>query len=76
MATLPANGAEQAPVVGFISHLDTSPDAPGGPVKPRIVTDYDGGDIVLNQEEKIILSPQDFPRPSGLYRAGYHGNRW
>ena len=61
MATLPANGAEQAPVVGFISHLDTSPDAPGGPVKPRIVTDYDGGDIVLNQEEKIILSPQDFP---------------
>ena len=61
MATLPASGAEQAPVVGFISHLDTSPDAPGGPVKPRIVTDYDGGDIVLNQEEKIILSPQDFP---------------
>lgn len=61
MATLPANGAEQAPVVGFISHLDTSPDAPGGPVQPHIVTAYDGGDIVLNQEEHIILSPTDFP---------------
>ena len=62
MATLPANGAEKAPVVGFISHLDTSPDAPGGPVQPHIVTAYDGGDIVLNQEEHIILSPKDFPR--------------
>lgn len=62
MATLPANGAEKAPVVGFISHLDTSPDAPGGPVQPHIVTAYDGGDIVLNQEKHIILSPKDFPR--------------
>ena len=61
MATLPANGVEKAPVVGFISHLDTSPDAPGGPAKPHIVTAYDGGDIVLNQEEHIILSPTDFP---------------
>ena len=59
--TLPASGAEQAPVVGFISHLDTSPDAPGGPVGHIMSPTATDGDIVLNQEEKIILSPQDFP---------------
>lgn len=60
-ATLPANGCGEAPVVGFISHLDTSPDMAGGPVKPRLVTAYDGKDIVLNSEASIMLSPEDFP---------------
>lgn len=60
MATLPANGVEGS-TVGFISHMDTSSEAPGGPVKPRIVENYDGGDICLNKEKKIYLSPKDFP---------------
>lgn len=61
MATLPANGKEQAPVVGFISHLDTAPDAPGGPLHPKLVENYDGGDVVLNEPERIIFSPREFP---------------
>ena len=61
MATLPANGCPEAPVVGFISHMDTSPDMAGGPLRPRIVKDYDGGDILLNEAEHIVLSPRDFP---------------
>lgn len=60
MATLPANGVEGS-TVGFISHMDTSSEAPGGPVKPRIVENYDGGDICLNKEKEIYLSPKDFP---------------
>lgn len=58
MASLPANTDTTAPVVGFIAHMDTSPDFPGENVKPRIVT-YEGGDIVLN--DKISLSPAQFP---------------
>lgn len=61
MATLPANTETSLPVVGFIAHLDTSPDAAGGPIKPHIVTDYDGKDIVLNKEKNIIFSVADFP---------------
>ena len=60
MATLPANGGD-APVVGFISHMDTSPDMSGKNIRPRIVRDYDGNDIVLNAGQKIVLSPSDFP---------------
>lgn len=60
MATLPANGGE-GPVIGFISHMDTSPDAPGGPIHPRIVRNYDGKDILLNQEKHIVFSTKDFP---------------
>lgn len=60
MATLPANTQKQVPVIGFIAHLDTSPDMSGKDVKPRIVN-YKGGDIVLSAEEKIILSPLMFP---------------
>lgn len=60
MATLPANGVEGS-TVGFISHMDTSSEAPGGPVKPRIVENYDGGDICLNKEKEIYLYPKDFP---------------
>ena len=58
-ATLPANGADEAPVVGFISHYDTSPDASGADIKPRIVSGYDGSDIVLH--EGMVLSPARFP---------------
>lgn len=60
-ATLPANCDQPKPVIGFISHLDTSPDMPGSPVKPRLIKDYDGQDIILNSEHNIILSPHDFP---------------
>ncbi|WP_029543895.1 peptidase T [Selenomonas sp. AB3002] len=61
MATLPASGCEGAPVVGFIAHMDTSPDASGADIKPQVVENYDGGDIVLNKEQDIRLSPKDFP---------------
>ena len=61
MATLPANGCENTPTIGFIAHLDTSPDAPGGPVHPRVVSNYDGSNIVLNETQGIVLSPKDFP---------------
>ena len=61
MATLPANTDKDVPVIGFIAHMDTSPDMSGRNVSPRIVKDYDGGDIVLNEAEKITLSPKAFP---------------
>lgn len=64
MATLPANTSKKIPVIGFIAHLDTSPDVPGNGVKPRIVT-YKGGNIVLSEAEHIILSPAMFPELSG-----------
>lgn len=61
MATLPANNDDDAtPTIGFIAHMDTSPDMSGKDVKPRIVK-YEGGDIVLNEEHKVILSPSQFP---------------
>ena len=61
MATLPANTDDaNIPTIGFIAHLDTSPDMSGRDVKPRIV-DYQGGDIVLNEEQQIVLSPEMFP---------------
>lgn len=61
MATLPANTSEPLPTVGFIAHLDTSPDMSGRHVNPRIVPAYDGGDITLNAEAGIVLSPSEFP---------------
>ena len=60
-ATLPANVDKELPVVGFIAHMDTSPDMSGKDVKPRTVTNYDGTDIVLCAEENIVLSPSRFP---------------
>ena len=60
-ATLPANTQTTAPVVGFLAHMDTSPAASGENVKPRVIENYDGQDIVLNPEKNIILSPRDFP---------------
>ena len=61
MATLPANtDSEETPVIGFIAHLDTSPDMSGKDVNPRIVS-YLGGDIILNKEDNVVLSPDMFP---------------
>ncbi len=60
MATLPANTPGK-PVIGFIAHLDTSPDCSGKHVSPRIVQNYDGSDITLNADTGIRLSPADFP---------------
>lgn len=64
-ASLPAaSGCEERPVLGFIAHMDTSPAVTGTNVKPRIVENYDGGDILLNEKEKIVLSVSDFPELS------------
>ena len=60
-ATLPANTDKPVPTVGFIAHMDTSPDCSGANVNPRIVENYDGSDIVLSAEQGIILSPSQFP---------------
>lgn len=60
-ATLPANTDGEVPVVGFIAHMDTSPDMSGKGVSPRIVQNYDGGDITLCADENIVLSPAQFP---------------
>lgn len=60
-ATLPANTDKEVPVIGFIAHMDTSPDMSGAGVTPRMVYGYDGSDIVLNAEENIILAPSQFP---------------
>ena len=60
MATLPSNIEEEVPVIGFVSHFDTTPDFTGANVNPQIIENYDGSDIVLNEAENIILSPKDF----------------
>lgn len=60
MASLPSNVDHEVPTIGFISHFDTSPDFSGANVKPQIIKDYDGKDIVLNTEQNIILSPNYF----------------
>jgi len=60
MATLPSNLDYKVPTVGFISHIDTSPDFTGTNVKPQIHKNYDGKDIVLNEKENIVLSPDYF----------------
>ena len=61
-ATIPATkGCEDAPVLGFIAHMDTSPAVSGANVRPRIVTNYDGTDIVLNAEKNVVSKVKDFP---------------
>ncbi len=60
-ATLPANTDKEIPTIGFIAHMDTSPDMSGENIHPRIVKNYDGKDIVLCEEDNIILSPIQFP---------------
>lgn len=61
MATLPANTTKQVPTIGFLAHLDTATDFTGKNVQPQLVENYDGKDILLNEELSIILSPSDFP---------------
>ena len=60
-ATLPANTDKAVPTIGFIAHMDTSPDASGENVRPRIVKNYDGKDIVLDAEAGIVTSVEKFP---------------
>ncbi|BAV95126.1 peptidase T [Ichthyobacterium seriolicida] len=61
MATLPSNTEKNIPVIGFVAHIDTSPDFTGKNVNPKITYNYDGGDIILNTEKNIILSAKYFP---------------
>ncbi|HIX16341.1 MAG TPA: peptidase T [Candidatus Hungatella pullicola] len=67
-ATIPATTEKAIPVLGFISHMDTAPAYSGCGVKPQIVKNYDGGDVVLNQEKGIVLKTEDFPYLS-LYKG-------
>lgn len=60
MATLPANITKQVPVVGFIAHLDTSPDASGENVQPQVIENYYGSNIILSKKKNIVLSPVEF----------------
>jgi tripeptide aminopeptidase len=61
MATLPSNTKKKVPVLGFIAHVDTSPDMPGNDIKPQIIKNYDGKDIVLNASLNLSLTTADFP---------------
>lgn len=61
MATLPSNTEKEVPTIGFLAHVDTATDFTGTNVKPQIVDNYDGGDIVLNKEIGVTLTPKDFP---------------
>lgn len=69
MATLPSNTDHDVPVIGFLAHLDTATDFTGKNVNPQIIEQYDGGDIMLNEEQQIIMSLEDFPE-----LAGYKGH--
>ena len=60
-ATLPANTDKEVPTIGFIAHMDTSPDMSGADVTPRIVHNYDGSDIVLCEEDNIVMTTSQFP---------------
>lgn len=60
MATLPSNVNHEVPAIGFVSHFDTTPDFTGKDVKPQLIENYDGGDIILNEEKNIVLSPSYF----------------
>jgi tripeptide aminopeptidase len=61
MATLPSNTDKDIPVIGFLSHVDTAPDMSGKDIKPQIVENYDGEDILLNKEKDMYLRVKDFP---------------
>jgi tripeptide aminopeptidase len=61
MASLSSNIDRKVPAVGFIAHVDTSPDAPGANVRPQIIEDWDGKAILLNKEKKLFLDPSEFP---------------
>lgn len=61
MATLPSNMDKEVPIIGFIAHMDTAPSMSGENVNPQFIENYDGNDIILNEENNVILSPKDFP---------------
>ena len=61
MASIPSNCGKEVPAIGFIAHVDTAPDAPGKDVKPQIIENYDGGEIVLKGVAGLSLKPSDFP---------------
>lgn len=61
MGSIPSNIDKEAPAIGFIAHVDTSPDASGKDVKPQIIKDYDGGDIELKGVPGLFLKPSEFP---------------
>ena len=61
MGSIPSNCGDKAPAVGFIAHVDTSPDASGTGIKPQIIKDYDGTDILLNPDTGLALKTADFP---------------
>jgi len=65
MATLPANSDKPIPTIGFLAHIDTATDFTGAGVKPQIIEQYDGEDIILNRAQNVVLSPQDFPELLG-----------
>ena len=60
--TIPANCEKALPVYGLIAHMDTAPDAPGESIRARVTEAYDGGDVVLNEEKHIVLSPKEYPQ--------------
>jgi tripeptide aminopeptidase len=64
MATLPANTSKDIPVIGFLAHVDTSPDMSGKDIKPQVIEKYDGKDILLNKENDMYLTVKDFPELS------------
>ena len=68
--TVPANCEKDIPVYGLIAHMDTAPDAPGDNIKARVTDVYDGGDVILNEEKHIALSPKDYPQLKNA--AGKH----
>ncbi|MCH5138776.1 tripeptide aminopeptidase PepT, partial [Clostridiaceae bacterium UIB06] len=61
MATLPGNINKNAPVIGFIAHMDTSPELSGENVNPKVVKSYDGSDIILNEEQNVVLRASESP---------------
>ena len=61
MATLPANTDKEIPVIGFVAHIDTSPDFTGHSVNPQVWENYDGGDLLLNKEQNIVLKVSESP---------------
>ena len=60
--TIPANCEKDIPVYGLIAHMDTAPDAPGENIRARVTEPYTGGDVVLNEEKHIVLSPEEYPQ--------------
>ncbi|MBW5467047.1 peptidase T [Brevibacillus formosus] len=69
MATLPSNTDKEIPTIGFLAHMDTATDFTGADVKPQVIDNYNGQDIVLNEALSIVLSPREFPE-----LAGYKGH--